>query len=390
MSSNYCISELGVFYLSLYYNFIMQILLSLFYYFYFSVVGVYVIFVPKVLADVGYSAIEIGLILGASPLVRFILPFLFMRGLQLNSKIFNFALVVMSLSAVSFYFSVYDFYKLLFSNIFLGVGLSLILPYIEFISLQVIGKERYGKIRLFGSIGFILISLILVNFLSESTEALKALLLLTLITAVVAFIIVRFRDKERVVEKKVQKNDINLLKDYKLWGGLILMQMSFGSFYNFFTIYSTDNGIKLDMTIYLWSFGVVFEIVMFFFQAKLLRKNLLAVLKFTTFITAIRWLLVFSFADSLGVLFFTQSLHALSFALFHSASISYLHFLYKNKTLAQQFFSGITYGLGGLSGAIIAGYIYEWYPEYLFLSSSIMAFGAFFFLSLWEREVKER
>ena len=366
----------------------MQILLSIFYYFYFSVVGVYIIFVPKVLSDIGYSAIDIGLILGASPLVRFVLPFLFMGGLKLSSKIFNFALVIMSLSAISFYFSVHDFYRLLLSNIFLGVGLSLILPYIEVISLQVMGKERYGKIRLFGSIGFIFIALLLVNFLSESIQALNALLSLTLITAVVAFVVVRLKDREYVEKTQAQENDIHLLADYKLWGGLILMQMSFGSFYNFFTIYATDNGIKLDMTIYLWSFGVLFEIMMFFFQAKLLGKNLLTILKFTTFVTAFRWFLVFAFADSLGVLFFTQSLHALSFALFHSAAISYLHHLYKNKTLAQQFFSGITYGFGGLSGAVIAGYIYELYPEYLFLSSAFMAFSSFVFLSLWEREVK--
>ena len=366
----------------------MQMLLSIFYYFYFSIVGVYIIFVPKVLSDVGYSAIEIGIILGASPLVRFILPFLFMKGLKLNTKVFNFALVVMSLSAISFYFSVYDFYKLLMSNIFLGVGLSLTLPYIEVISLQVMGKERYGKIRLFGSIGFIFIALILVNFLSASRDALNALLFLTLTTAIVAYVIVKLKDKETIPESKIEENDINLLEDYKLWSGLILMQMSFGSFYNFFTIYATDHGIKLDVTIYLWSFGVVFEIVMFFFQAKLLHKNLLSILKFTTFVTAVRWFLLFLFADSLGVLFFTQTLHALSFALFHSAAISYLHNLYKNKTLAQQFFSGISYGLGGLSGALIAGYIYEFYPEYLFLSSAFMAFSSFVCLSLWEREVK--
>jgi len=368
----------------------MQILLSIFYYFYFSVVGVYIIFIPKVLSEIGYSAIEIGVVLGASPLVRFILPFLFMKGLKLNTKMFNFALIVMSLSAISFYFSVHDFYKLLLSNIFLGVGLSLILPYIEFISLEVMGKEKYGRIRLFGSIGFIFIALILVNFLSGYREYLSALLLLTLVTAIIAFVIVRLKDREKVVETRPQGNDIKLLEDYMLWGGLILMQMSFGSFYNFFTIYATDHGIKLDVTIYLWSFGVIFEIVMFFFQAKLLHKNLLTLLKFTTIITAVRWFLVFSFAENLGVLFFTQSIHALSFALFHSAAISYLHHLYKNKTLAQQFFSGITYGLGGLSGAVIAGYIYELYPEYLFLSSAIMAFSSFVFLSLWEREVGRR
>ena len=366
----------------------MQILLSTFYYFYFSIVGVYIIFIPKVLSIIGYSAVDIGIILAASPLVRFILPFLFMRGLELNTKMFNLALLLLSMSAVSFYFSVENFYALLLSNVFLGVGMSLILPYIEYISLHLMGREKYGKIRLFGSIGFVFIAIILVKFLDESMQALDALLAVTLITAVVAFTIVRLKDKKNSVKSEEVANDISLLKDYKLWLGLILMQMSFGSFYNFFTIYVTDNGISIDTTVYLWSFGVVFEIVMFWFQAKLLEKNLLSILKFTTFMTIVRWYLVFMFASNLNVLYFTQALHALSFALFHSAVLLYLHTLYKNKTLAQQFFSGITYGLGGLSGALIAGYIYEWYPEYLFLSSAVMATGAFIYLSLWEKDVK--
>jgi len=379
----------------------MPILLSSFYYFYFSVVGVYIIFIPKVLADIGYSASEIGIIFAAGPLVRFLLPLAFMRGLKLNTHIFNMALVTMVVSATAFYFSINDFYKLLLSNIFLGVGLSLILPYIEVVSLEKIGKERYGKIRLFGSIGFVVVALVLakllngslqeiVSFKGDSLVALDFLLTLTYITAFIAFIIVKIIDKQGEQKSAVVQNDINILSDWKLWSGLILMQMSFGAFYNFFTIYATNNGISLDMTIYLWSFGVLFEIVMFFFQAKLIKKNLLLILQISTFMTVIRWFLVFVYAQNLGVLFFTQSIHALSFALFHSAAIIYLHTLYKNKTLAQQFFSGITYGLGGLSGALLAGYIYEWYPEYLFLSSSFMAFGAFVFLNLWSREVKSR
>ena len=164
------------------------------------------------------------------------------------------------------------------------------------------------------------------------------------------------------------------------------MQVSFGSFYNFFTIYETDYGISLDMTIYLWSFGVVAEIFMLFFQGRFLRGNLILILQITTFASAFRWFLLFMFPQNLLIVFFSQSLHALSFALFHSAAISYLYYLYKHKGLAQQFFSGITYGLGGFSGALIAGYIYEYYPTYLFLSSAFLAFGAFYSLHLHSRE----
>lgn len=345
---------------------------------------------PKVLAQVGYDASEIGIIFAAGPLVRFALPFLFMRGFSLDKMTFRVALVIMVVSALAFYLSLYDFYLLLFSNIFLGVGMSLVLPYIEIVSLETIGKERYGKVRLFGSIGFILVALVLVRLLSEPSVALNFLFAMVCITALVAFIIAEQLHKKEMHTKEKLPNDVDLLKDYKLWGSLIMMQMSFGSFYNFFTIYVTNNGISLDMAIYLWSFGVVIEIIMLYFQGKLLQGNLLFLLQVTTFASIVRWFLLFAYPSSLEMLFFTQSIHALSFALFHSAAISYLFHLYKNRTLSQQFFSGITYGLGGLVGALVAGYIYEYLPEYLFLSSALMALGSFVLIYMWSRDKEKQ
>jgi PPP family 3-phenylpropionic acid transporter len=364
----------------------MILLLSLFYYFYFSIVGIYIIFLPKVLSGIGYSASEIGIIFAAAPLVRFILPFLFIKGLELNGKIFNASLVLVVVSALSFYLSLEHFYFLLLSNIALGVGLSLILPYVELISLAGIGKERYGKVRLFGSLGFIIVALVLVKFLSSAYVALDFLAFLTVVMVFIAYFVQTLSAKHIESDEKIYHNDINLLKDYKLWLALLLMQTSFGSFYNFFTIYETDRGVSLDMTIYLWSFGVIIEIGMLFFQGRFLRGNLLTVLQVTIFATIIRWFLVFLYPTTLEVLFFAQSLHALSFALFHSAAISYLFSHYKHKSLAQQFFSGISYGLGGLSGALLAGVVYEYYPKYLFFSSAVIAFGAFCMVSWYKRE----
>jgi PPP family 3-phenylpropionic acid transporter len=119
---------------------------------------------------------------------------------------------------------------------------------------------------------------------------------------------------------------------------------------------------------------------MLYFQGRLLKGNLLKIIQITIFATSIRWFLVFMFADVLYMMFIAQAIHALSFALFHSASISYLYHLYINKPLAQQLFSGISYGLGALIGAFISGYIYEYFPNYLFLSSSFIAFISFLFI----------
>ena len=87
--------------------------------------------------------------------------------------------------------------------------------------------------------------------------------------------------------------------------------------------------------------------------------------------------MLYLYPDNLYVAYFTQSIHAISFGLYHSAVIIYLYLLYSNKKLAQQFMLGVAYGLGGFIGAIIAGYTYG---EYLFLFSAIIALMAFLIL----------
>ena len=152
------------------------------------------------------------------------------------------------------------------------------------------------------------------------------------------------------------------------------MQVSFGGFYNFFTIYETSQGVSLEMTSYLWSFSIICEILILYYQAPILKNNLLTIIKFCILITAIRWFLLYAYADSLEVTFFTQSLHAFSFGLYHSAVILSLHSLYKDKKLAQQFMFGVAYGLGGFTGALLSGWLYS---DKLFLYSSIIALLSF-------------
>lgn len=358
----------------------MQILLSGFYFFYFAIVGIYVIFLPKVLAMVGYSGVEIGIVFATAPLVRFLVPFAFIKGLKLHKKAFNTALLIIVATAFLFYLTLHNFYALIATNIFLGIGLSLVLPYVEVIALSLITKERYGKVRLFGSIGFIVVALVLVKFLRSPETAISFLLFVSIMTAVFGYLVTKREVEESEEIVAGEEGRINLFSHWSLWVGLTLMQVSFGPFYNFFTLYETDHGIALDMTIYLWSFGVVMEIIMLFFQGRLLQKNILTILQIATFATAIRWLLLFLFPQSLEVSFFTQAIHAVSFALFHSAAISYLFTLYKKRKLAQQFFLGVTYGLGGFVGAVYSGYVYEYFNAYLFLSSALVAFGAFAFI----------
>ena len=354
--------------------------LSAFYFFYFAAVGVYIIFLPKVLHDVGYSAFDIGLIFALAPLMRFITPFLFLKHIKLNQTVFKISLILSIASASLFYVSIDNFYAFMINNAILGVCLSLILPYIEVIALKDLGKDRYGKSRLYGSIGFMIISLVLAKFLSQPHIALNYYLATTTLTAFFAILLLKHDVSH---EEQVSHKPFSFIQYWPFWVSLFFMQMSFGGFYNFFTIYETEHGISLEMTSYLWSFGVVCEIIMLYFQAPILKNNLLNILKFCVSVTAFRWLILYLFPDSLTMTFISQAIHAFSFGLYHSAVIIYLFSLYENKKLAQQFMYGVAYGLGGFIGAIVAGKLYG---DYLFLFSAIFSLVSLLCLYIIKKE----
>lgn len=355
----------------------MPLFIALFYGFYFALIGVYVIFIPKILAMEGMNGVEIGFILSAAPLVRFGVPFLFLRGFHLAHNTFYLSLFLMLLGAVGFYPALHHFWGLLGVNIVFGIGIALILPYIEVIALECIGREKYGKFRLFGSIGFITVALLLGKYLTEGKIGIDYLMVMALVTALFGMIIGRKHPKTHP-SSYAKENSLSFtpLHHPYLWIGFLLMQISFAPFYTFFTLYTTDHGLSLDTTVWLWSFGVIAEIIMFYFQGSLLRRNLYTILWITALLTAFRWLLVALFPDSIPLLLFAQSLHAFGFALFYTAAISVLFHLYTARHLAQQFFFGISYGLGGFVGTLVSGYVYHAFPQYLFGGAATVALGS--------------
>ena len=343
--------------------------ISGFFFFYFVVTGVYVIFMPKILLLLGYSTLQIGTIFALAPLMRFFVPFFFLKHFELTSKTFHYALLGAIFSIALFYVSIEHFYLFMLPNMFLGACLGMILPYVETYAMEHLQKERFGRSRLFGSIGFMLIGIILARQLQDPTNGLHYLLLAICFTAFFAYWLTH--NNPIFKTKAPQDEPFSFLPIKYLWVSLFLMQVSFGAFYNFFTIYETSHGISLEVTSYLWAFGVICEIVLFYFQSSLLKRfSLLTLVKLGVFATAIRWFLLFLFPSSLFISYASQSLHAFSFALHHTAALSLLYTYYTHKKLAAQFYYGVSFGLGGFVGALIAGVMYG---NYLYLYASFVA-----------------
>jgi len=358
----------------------MNLSLSLFYFFYFSLVGVYIMFIPDALTGFGYSKSEIGIIYSIAPFMRFLLPFIFKYYVELNAKIYLMALLLTFVGTLLFMGTVHNFYLHLLSNAIFGASMGIILPYVETISLHQLSKKMYGKIRLWGSVGFILIALWLGQAEATPMETIYYLSATSLLTWIFGYFVLQYDEAKQEEEGETQ--GFSLQRYWAFWVSIFLMQMAFGGFYTFFTIYEGEQGFSKETISYLWSFSVLCEIAMLFFQGKLLEKNLLNILKFATFITAFRWFLLYIFPSSLGITFFSQSLHAISFALYHTASITYVFSLYHQKRLAQQFYLGISFGLGGGVGSWMAG---EMYGESLFLVEALITLGALVMLLIHDR-----
>jgi len=350
----------------------MHLYLALFYFFYFALVGVYVMFMPEALTGFGYTKAEVGVIYSAAPIVRFLLPFLFKHYIRLTPNIYLLSLFLTFIGALLLIITVNNFYLHLFANAVLGAAMGISLPYVETISLHKLSKKIYGKVRLWGSVGFILIALSLGEFHTTPIETIYMVCLTAFFTALFGYFVLNY-DTHQDVETNNQEEGFSLKKYWAFWLSIFLMQVAFGGFYTFFTIYEMDQGFEKEIISYLWSFAVICEIVMLYFQGPLLQRNLLNLLKFATFITALRWLLLYLFPSSLEMTFFAQSLHAISFALYHTAAITYIFSLYSQKRLAQQFFLGISYGLGGAVGSFLAGHVYG---DSLFLVESLITLGA--------------
>jgi PPP family 3-phenylpropionic acid transporter len=340
-------------------------------------------FMPVALEGFGYNKVEIGIIYAVAPFMRFLLPFIFKYYIKLTHKIYIYALFFMLISTVTFLFTVHNFIAYLIASLLLGASMGITLPFVETISLQQLPKAIYGKIRMWGSVGFIVIALSLKALAPLPLTTIYVLTFTALLSLIFGYLALKY-DREKASNDTEDESSFSLKKYWAFWTSLFLMQMAFGGFYTFFSLYETHHGFG-EYFPYLWTFAVVCEIIMLYFQAPLLQKNLLTLLKFATLMTVIRWLLLYLYPNSLEVTFFSQAFHAISFALYHTASITYVFSLYTQKRLAQQFFLGISFGLGGSVGSFVAGYIYG---EYLFLFEAFITFGAFIMLIVHDKRKK--
>lgn len=156
-----------------------------------------------------------------------------------------------------------------------------------------------------------------------------------------------------------------------------LMIYAHAAFYAFFSLFLERHGYSKLAIGALWATGVVAEIGIFFMARPLFERfSALSLLVFSMVVAALRFVLVGLSEGMLGLVAFTQLLHAVTFGLHHSAVQSLLQRWFEpdRQASAQGLYSTIAYGLGGTLGGLGASALWvNVSPEAAFLGAGLAA-----------------
>lgn len=342
--------------------------LSSSYFWYFSVLGLFIPFLAVFLDSKGFSSLQIGEIVGLITATKIVGPALWAsiadkKGHQLSIIRLG---ALLALVCFSFLFLMESYWGITCVLAVFSLFWTAILPQLEVFTLKSIRHKTkiYGRIRLWGSIGFTLIAFFgaeLITrwpsngFIISGLVILLALYISTLRIQPIKIPATRTENKTSIKDKIFHWNFLSFFI-----AGLLL-QISFGPYYHFFALYLRDTQYSGFVIGSIISLAVIAEVVVFIFAGRLFKRfTVRTLLCFSLLITALRWYMTGRYVDNLTVLILAQFIHAASYGIYHSASMAYIyqHFNANQQSRGQALYISGGYGVGGALGAYIAGVLW--------------------------------
>ncbi len=255
-----------------------------------------------------------------------------------------------------------------------------ILPQFEAATMRSLGRDahRYALVRLWGSVGFIVAVAVLGWAFDRIAVAWLPWIVLAVLIAVVAasqFVLEPARNLDEDNNAPPLLTVLRRPEVIALFVACFFMQASHGPYYAFFTLYLEQAGYSRSVAGQLWALGVAAEVVLFLLMPRLiLRFGAWLLVSAALVLTTLRWGLLAAVPDSLPMLLFIQILHAASYGVYHAAAISLIHYFFPGRLQGrgQALYSSLAFGLGGASGSLVAGYLWDGISP-----ASVYVFAAF-------------
>lgn len=341
-----------------------------FFFLYFAYVGLVSPYASLFFLDRGFSVIEIAILMSMLQITRIVGPFSWgWLSDYLSNRIgiirFCACLAAIVFSAIYFLQSYIGFFIWMFV---LHTILSSLMPLGESATVHALFKDnsfdkRYGRLRLWGSIGFITMVLFAGELFQRKSIELYPFVgtVILLALALITF----FLHEPRMERRKMVKGEfwVVLLNPDVRWFLLsgFFMQFAHAALYVFYSLYLANLGYdKLQIGLF-WALGVFAEVIFFYYQSKVLsRVDPELVLQASFGIGVIRFALM-AFLPMTSILIIAQVMHAGTFAAHHSAATKLLQRWFTGPLQArgQALMATVSYGFGGTLGGLFAGWIWE-------------------------------
>ena len=252
-----------------------------------------------------------------------------------------------------------------------------ILPQLEALTLDWLDTqpERYGSIRIWGSLSFItVVMLVGASLASYSSTIVPMVLIASLL--LIALSLSSVPDRTGSSSASTPEGfGAYLAKPAVIVFFVVafLLQVSHGVYYALFSLFLDLSHYSRTGISYLWSVGVIAEVILFLLMAKLFHRwSIAAALPICLAISAIRWVVLAVAVDSTFWVVTTQLLHAFSYAAHHGACMVWIAQVFPSDLSgkAQAFYAAVCFGLGGAVGAFAGGEIWLLNPMASFLFAS--------------------
>ncbi len=348
----------------------------------FLALGIYLPFWPVWLAQRGLAAAEIGLLLALTSWVKVLSVPPIARLADRTGRVKAAIVLLSAASLASFaaFFVTERFWSILAVQLLTALAFHGLIPLAESHTMRAVGAAEidYGRVRLWGSAAFILGALGAGELLARQDPGLLLWLILVALALTLFASLGLPERRGPLPEPEDRPRASALLWDRRFLlflAAAALLQASHAVYYGFSALAWRAAGLSDAAVGWLWSEGVLAEIVFFAASGVLLRRfGPTGLLALAGLGGVVRWT-VLAGTTALPALVAVQILHALTFGAAHLGAV---HFIARHApqglaATAQGLYAALSGGLAMGLATLLAGRLYETFEAQAFLAMAVLS-----------------
>jgi PPP family 3-phenylpropionic acid transporter len=340
---------------------------------YFAFAGLFATYSPLWLAQLGFSALAIGGLVSMQSATRLVTPYLWAWLADHSgrrTRLLRIAVFGALLSSAGFLFGT-GYGWIAAVTVLLFVCTAGVIPLAEAALAHWVSHEgaldagRYGRVRLWGSLGFIA-AVSSAGFLLEAVGVLHfpwfVLALLATLGVAALYLPPAAEPPHAAGEPGGALRKLREPEVAWFFACVFLTVLAHQALYAFFSLYLAELGYGKGTIGLIWAIGVVVEVAWFWAQGRwFARLSAHRWLLVAALVTALRFAAVAAFGAVPAVLVLAQCGHALTFAAQHTACIAVVnrHFGGRLRGRGQALYTVLGYGCSGVLAGLAGGALAE-------------------------------